>query len=158
MASKTLPPDRKGETLRIGRRNAALLRGDDDVREWDDEELLRGQSRDRNGHFRGRKPRIVPRHVHEELVRRRLAEAQHQLAYNLPRAIEIYVELMDGEDVDDAVRLRAADKVIERVMGKVPEKIAMTVQQAPWEALMDELEDTSANIIEAEAIDATPEG
>ena len=40
--------------IAIGQTNLAILRGEEDVSLWSDEELRRGQRRDKNGHWVGR--------------------------------------------------------------------------------------------------------
>lgn len=146
----------KGYTPRkitLGRTNTGILNGELDLTEWDEEELLRGQRRDHRGKWAGAKPKVVPLAVHQELTRRRMSQAARELEENLVKAAETLVALMEGSDVDDSVRLRAATLVIERVMGKVPDKVELKLSRAPWETTMEELMIDRSGIIDVEEVD-----
>ena len=105
----------------VGQTNLAILRGDEDVSQWTDEELQRGQRRDRNGKWCGRPPKIVPKAVHDELVRRTYSAAQRDITVSLEKAVKKMVSLIDDPDAEPAIQFNAAKFVIERVMGKTPE-------------------------------------
>jgi hypothetical protein len=65
--------------LAVSRHTAAILDGEEDLSAWDDEELLRGQRRAKNGRFVGRPPLVVPQAVHAERVRRTMSKATELL-------------------------------------------------------------------------------
>ncbi len=115
----------------LGKSNTALIRGDDDVRQWDDEELLRGSRRSSKGDFRGRPPAVVPKAVHDEMVRRKMQEAHDLLRDNLVAAVQVFAEIATDKEVDPAVRLKAAEKIVERVLGKVPDSLLLTEDREP---------------------------
>jgi hypothetical protein len=56
--------------MTVSRHTADILEGIEDLTAWDNEELLRGQRRDRRGNFTGVPPKVVPQAVHAERVRR----------------------------------------------------------------------------------------
>lgn len=117
--------------LRVSKQTAELISGEDSLDKWDDEELLRGYKRDKGGKFRGRPPKIVPRDVHNELLKRRLAFAQHHLAHNLEVAVKTLTTIIQDPDAEDTDKLRAINMVVERVMGKEPIKVEHS-QDSPW--------------------------
>lgn len=117
--------------LKISQNTADILAGEEDLSLWDDEELRKGYRRDRNGTWRGRPPSIIPAAVHTELVRRTFSKANLEMLDNLGKAVETLVELLD--DADSTVRLKASAIIIERIMGKTPVKLDVSVIKAKWE-------------------------
>lgn len=118
-------------SVRVGKSSTKILTGAEDLSEWDDEELIRGMRRDRNGGWRGKKPLVVPKAIHDELVKRTLSRAQHELAGSLEKAVEVLVALVVNENVEPRDRLRAISMVMDRVMGKEPIKMESS-GDAPW--------------------------
>lgn len=117
---------------RVGKTNAAILAGETEVlSEWSEEELLRGRRRDVHGRWSGRPPKLVPRAVHDELVRRKMSEAHDLLRDNVVAATEVLVSLATDQDADAAVRLKAATTILDRVLGKAPERVELAVEP-PW--------------------------
>src|SRR5678816_4765825 len=59
--------------VRVGTAGTAVLAGEDDLSEWTDEELKRGrravQVGANKGKFLGKEPIVVPKKLHDELVR-----------------------------------------------------------------------------------------
>lgn len=119
--------------VHLGKTNTAILMGRIDLADWDEEELKRGQRRDRNGNFVGRPPEVVPKRIHDELVRRTLSKAQAKLVDNLDEGIDILINLAKGADVDDKVRLQAVKEIMDRVMGKAADRIEVSLKDAPYE-------------------------
>ena len=112
-----------------------MLDGTRDVSEWDDEELYEGKIRNVKGHFSGPKPRLVPHSVHAELVKRNLGWVKHEFAHSLPKAMAVLNRIMDSPSAENADKLKAAEIVINRVMGKASEKldINLGMVEAPWQ-------------------------
>lgn len=124
----------KSHTIRVGQRTAAVLAGDDDLATWDDEELIRGQRRNKNGRWGGRPPKVVPAAVHHEITRRKMSEAYRLLQTNLVAATEVLVSLATDPEVESSVRLKASITIMERVLGKTPERVELSaVERKPWE-------------------------
>lgn len=115
---------------------ADVLLGQDDPRTWDDEEILHGRRRDRNGGFRGLDPTVIPRAVHDEMIRRSMRNADRSLRKMQTAALEQLAAIVDGEDVDDKDRINAIKIILERTAGKVPDKIEVSAQTEPWEKLI----------------------
>ena len=76
--------------MTVSAKTAAILNGDEDLSAWDDEELLRGQRKDRGGYFRGRPPKVVPQEVHAERVRRTMSKAFDLLKESSYDAVHLF--------------------------------------------------------------------
>lgn len=117
------------EYLRVAGRYAQLLRGELKVEDLDDEELARGRLRDKNGGWSGRPPRAVPQEMVQAMRREWLGRAEEKLRAALhEHGIGTLVELASNTQVDSAVRLRAAQLILERTMGKVPDKVTVAAE------------------------------
>lgn len=109
--------------VHLGQTNLALLRGQEDLSTWDDEELRRGKKRDKHGAFRGRDPVVVPKALHDELYRRVIRDAEGLLRKSLPEAVANIAKLANDPEVDAGVRLKANTWIAERLLGKTPERV-----------------------------------
>lgn len=129
------PDPNREEKFYLQGRYAALLRGELSVEDLDDEEVSRGQLRASDGTFRGRPPRVVPQDLVAAMRKEWLARAEAKLREALhDHGIGVFVELASNEMVDPAVRLRAADMIVQRTMGKVPDRIQIAAED-PVESL-----------------------
>lgn len=121
--------------IRVRGRYAQLLAGTLSVEDLDDEELARGQLRSADGTWRGRPPKAIPQEMVQRMRREWLGRAEAKLrAALLESGLGTLVELADNELIDPGVRLRAAQTIIERTMGKVPDKVVLAAED-PVEAL-----------------------
>lgn len=120
--------------VRLGKVNTDILTGYEDITQWDDEELARGQKRDKNGRFQGRQPVVVPTVVHNEMVRRSMKAAERLLQTALVPACEALSAIITNPDTEDKDKLRAVDMILNRVLGKSPEKVEITGEMKPWES------------------------
>lgn len=117
--------------VRIGASNTRVLTGQDDLSDWSDEELRYGRRASKDGTFDGRPPKIVPKALHDELIRRTLSQANDLMRTNLPKAVEMLVHLATSGAVEPKDRLRAINMIMERVMGKPADKVEIS-GDAPW--------------------------
>ena len=143
--------------ITLGKTNLATLSGDEDITAWSEEELIRGQRRDRNGRWSGRPPKVVPKAVHDELVRRKLSEAHDLLRDNLVGATKVLVEIAADETTEATVRLKAVGMIMDRVLGRPAERIDLTAHSdPPWMEAIGHalLVATEADVIDAEVVDA----
>lgn len=121
--------------VRMTGRYALLFNGIISVEDLDDEELARGQLKATDGSFRGRPPRAVPAELLQAMRREWLTRAEDKLrAALMDHGLGTLVELAKDKTVDASVRLRASQTIIERTMGKVPDKIELRSED-PVEAL-----------------------
>jgi hypothetical protein len=112
--------------VRLRGRYAELLADPSKVLDLDDEELARGQLKAVDGSFRGRPPLVVPTELVQAMRREWLGRAEAKLREALMDAgIKPLVEIAQDKTVDAGVRVRAAEKIIERNMGKVPDKVEL---------------------------------
>lgn len=125
-------------TIKVTGRTADVLDRPDSILEWDEEELRRGYRRDKNGNFTGRPPSIVPAECHQELMRRQLRWAQDELRNNLKAAMEALAGIVKSPNADDHAKMKAISLILDRTLGKVPDRVEMAVETPPWmEALKD---------------------
>lgn len=127
-------PRQRGYT-NVPARIQALLDGDLDVRDLDDEELARGYPRAADGTFR-RAPKLVPRSLHDRMIRELFSRADEMLRGNLMKSVEVMTSIAANPEVDPAQRLKAAQWVYERVRGKVPD-LVVTADVKKWEEVLD---------------------
>jgi hypothetical protein len=154
-------------SVSLGYRNSAILDGQEDLSAWDDEELTRGQRRDKNGQFRGRPPKLVPKAIHDEMAKRAMSNAVALLGQNTFAAAAELIKIAEDQTVDPAVRIRAIAMILDRTLGKPTDRVSITTEQEPpWLAAVresiieivstDELEDIPAIDVESwEADDET---
>lgn len=109
--------------VRVGHGTTKVLIGMDDLSEWDEEELRRGRRRDHLGNFSGRDPVVVPKAVHNELVKRSLADAHRLLQENLVPAVTALGLIATDASVDAKDKLTAIKLIMDRVMGTSPQKV-----------------------------------
>lgn len=115
----------------LGKTNTNILVGKNDVSDWTEEELVAGRRQSKNGTFSGRPPVVVPKAVHDELVKRTLNNAQEHMRNNLEGIVEVLVDIATGPGIEPKDRLKAIGMVMDRVMGKVPDTINLK-PDAPW--------------------------
>jgi hypothetical protein len=119
--------------VRCGEGTTRVLVGIDDLSTWDEEELRRGRRRDKYGTFMGRDPVVVPKAVHDEMVKRTIEDAHKLLTENLQKAVEVLTEIVSDPDVDAKERLKGVSMVMDRVMGREPIVVAPAEGPAKWE-------------------------
>jgi len=152
-------PPRKQSRVKVmvTGRMAQLLRGEITVDDLDDEELRRGELRNAAGGFSGTKTQLVPREMHDAMVRRLLQRGQEKLRHDYFAAIDTMTSIALDDTVDPAVRLRAADMVITRVAGKPVEKVELAVEVKPYEGVVKKIfkarPSIEASVVEAELVD-----
>lgn len=122
----------KRPRMRISETTASVLETGD-LSDWDDEELRRGQKRDKRGKWSGRPPRLIPKALHDELVRRTLDAAAEEMRSNLVSAVEALTKIAKDTEVEPKDRLKAITTIMDRVMGKAPDKIEVSATIKPWE-------------------------
>ena len=127
-----------------------LLDGTLDVSTLDDEELARGYPRAADGSFRN-PPVVIPRSIHNRMMRELFSRSERHLKTNLLAAVETMTSIANDESIDPAQRLKAAQWVVERVMGKTPD-ITLTVDEKKFETMFDRLERGAVTVVEGEVV------
>lgn len=121
--------------IELGVGQTAILLGQEDLSTWDIEELRQGRKRSKQGKFEGRPPKVLAREVYLELVRRVLEEAEQAILDLVLPAIEQLGKIIEGESLDkeDAIRLKAIQEVLNRVLGRPEQKVALTADTKPYQ-------------------------
>lgn len=116
-------------------RMAALLEGEIEPEDLDDEELARGMCRDVNGNFPRKPPVTVPRVMYDRMTQVLFKRAEEALRENLVNAAESMGKIIGDPEVDAGTRLKAAQWLYERLMGKAPTEVRVT-QERPFEHIL----------------------
>ncbi len=109
-----------------------LLHGFIKVEDLDDEELARGQCRQPDGTFSNQPPKNIPKFLHDEMTKRLFERANEQMRGHLMGAVAALGTIASGDAYEPQDRIKAAQLIIERVLGKNPDVIVHK-QDAPWE-------------------------
>lgn len=107
------------------------------------EELVEGRLRDERGGFTGRPPSWVPREFHRACIRELMRRGQNLYRQNYLQAIQAMTDIATGSAkvgtlATPSERIKAAQFVIERLEGKVPDKIEVSVE-APWQLAIEDI-------------------
>lgn len=123
--------------VQVSKLTARIMNGQEDLSTWSEEELERGSRRGSDGKFR-RPPTVVAKAVHDELVRRRMSAAYDLLRTNTYDAVEVLISIAKDTDADAAIRVKAAELILDRTLGKAPQTISLDVRSDgdPWQQLV----------------------
>ena len=127
-----------GRSVLVGKvsdRYEALLTGELSLDDLDDEEILRGQLRAKDGSFKGRPPKLIPREMGMELARRQKVLIEQELAGLVLTALKTLDDIMKKKHPQpgDAARVNAAKEILARNLGKVPETVNLKAEISTWE-------------------------
>lgn len=100
--------------------------------ELDEEELARGQLKDKNGNFTGRPPVLVPREFHLACQRELKRRFQELFDKDVISVAKMYLAMAQNESVPVQTRAKMLQYAMERVFGGIPKDITIK-QEAPWE-------------------------
>jgi hypothetical protein len=142
--------------IKVSPITAAIVNGQEDLSTWTDEELERGQKGDKNGRWPTKKPTIVARAVHDALTRHKMSKAHDLLRENTYKAVQVLVEVATDRAVDRAVRLKAAELILDRTMGKPMEKMRLDIaSDSPFMQMIATaiVPRAQADVIEGEVIE-----
>lgn len=140
-------------TVQVTGRMKQLISGEITVDDLDDEELMSGQFRDKSGNLNGRS-KVVPKAMHQEMQRRLLQRGHEKIRSDFFDAIDVVGSIMRDDQNDPAVRLRAANTIIERTAGKTPEKVEMSVEVKKYEEVaVSIMREIPPEVEEAEIVD-----
>lgn len=143
-----------GKRMSKDSRYAMLIDGRLKIEDLTDEELIRGQLMNKNGRFAGQAPKWVPAQFVQALQRQRIQRAADKWNSNLLLAQDQLIALGMDQRVEAGVRMRALTYVIERSIGKVPDKVEMTGAIKPYEELLNGTVEVvrDVDIVDAEVV------
>lgn len=132
-------PRRRKRPSVASNRMQEFLDGVITVEDLDDEELRRGQLRASDGTFKGRPPLLVPREFYEAITREMIDRGNATMRSHMEASIGVIAELMTNKRTPARERLAAAQYMLERTAGKIPEKQIVQAQVSKWEQVLDEV-------------------
>jgi len=105
------------------------------------EELVKGKFRDKSGGFRGANPSWVPREFHRACLQELMRRGRDMWQKNYLVAIEAMTDIAAGRGPAGLIatpgeRLKAAQFVVERMEGKIPERLVVTEEER-WRTVLD---------------------
>lgn len=128
------------------------------VEDLDDEELRLGKCRNTDGSITGAHGRteMVRRDLYDEMIAEHEKRTDEKLRQQLDIAIDTMVDIMTDDTVEPRDRFEASKYLFERVKGKTPEKVSVTVKQEPWQELLGGVAKITRqqSLAQREAIDA----
>lgn len=127
------------KVVSISPRMQAFVDGTISLDELDDEEIMRGQLRDKNGGFSGRPSDYIPRKFHTQLVRETIKRMEGKFRESQDVAYQALIEIASNPRAHADARYKASVYLIERIHGKVPDRVIAQVAVAPWEDNIEEL-------------------
>jgi hypothetical protein len=154
-----------GAVVQISPSAASVLYDGESLDDWDDEELVRGKRRGKDGKFRGRPPAVLPIQFVQELNRRRFTRAHAILADSLEDAARMLRAIIADPDAPYADRLKAIEILFDRILGRPTERLQLGIDDEPrWKravatAIVGTLEDAQAlgSGSDTDVIDLEPE-
>jgi hypothetical protein len=135
-------PDRV--KLRLSPLMSAVIRGEEDLSTWTEEEILRGQKAGANGKFNNAHlPSVVPTELLNEYRLRIMGNARAIMQRSFLPAVALMGELVADEDADPKLRFEAARYVIDRIAGRPPQHVTVDTG--------DEIDEYKAHLVQAAA-------
>lgn len=116
MAKKRMKDGRA--LVAVSSKTADILDGIEDLSAWSDEELLRGQRKDKNGRFTGVPPKVVPQAIHKERVKRTMSKAHDLLRESTIDAVKMLRTIVNDTDAPETARIQAAQLIMDRTLPK----------------------------------------
>jgi hypothetical protein len=97
------------------------------------------QLRDKNGQWGGRKPRVVPRELAQAHARELLNRNDKLMREVILKATAVFTDIIDDDQASDADRMKAAQYLHDRILGKTPDRVELRAELKPWENVVDEI-------------------
>lgn len=115
-----------GANVNISKTSADIVFENASLDDWDDEELLRGQRRNaKTGKLPTKAPQVVPARLVQELTKRRFSRAHALMTISLTDAVEMLGSLVKDKGVEPRDRIRAAEIIMDRLLGKPRESVSI---------------------------------
>lgn len=114
------------------------LTWEDFVETLDAEELASGRLKDKHGGFTGRPPSFIPRQFLMACQRELYTRFSTRVQANLEKATDELIRLAFSTEMEAKDRVKALQYLIERVVGKVPDKLEISAAD-PWEQIVSDI-------------------
>lgn len=159
-ADRGEPDKRQNEYVkqRLGKRWSQIHRevAEEHLYSWDDfvegldaGELARGQLRDKHQKFSGRPPEFIPRAFYLACQREMIKRFNFKMQSNLEVAADELVRLGTSDIMEPKDRIKVLQYLIERVVGKIPDKVVVAAAD-PWETIIGDILSESPDDIRAQ--------
>lgn len=134
--AKEVGPKPKGERSR----RQQLIAGEITVADLDDEELFRMQTRDRLGDFSGTGKAGLPNTIIRAMKAESVKRGQAIIDANISKAVNYLATVLDSPVARPADKLKAADMLMSRGMGSVPQHVIQH-EGTKWDEMLDDADD-----------------
>lgn len=121
---------------RLPDRYQMLLSGDLHIEDLDDEELARGQLRNKNGEFTGRPPLAIPNTMYKRVVEVMTQRVEAAQLGHLGDMYDVLFSIATNPGARPDARNTAAIYIIERLTGKIPDKAVIQQQISIWDQMI----------------------
>jgi hypothetical protein len=101
----------------------------------DEEELARGQLKDRNGGFSGRPPKMVPREFHLACQREMKKRFDQLFQQDVIKVAKSYLAMAQSATLKEETKAKMLQYAMERVFGGIPKDVRLS-QEQPWEQMV----------------------
>lgn len=121
-------------------RHEKLARGLIGVEELDDEELTQGVTRHpMTGQVRRTRAAVdqIPKELYPKMVAELYRRHDERLRGMLDECLSTMYEIATGSAYEAADRIKAATWIFERLRGKAPETLNISVAEAPWQRIFE---------------------
>jgi hypothetical protein len=122
--------------VRISERMKDLVDHPEKFAELSDDEVYRGRLKAEDGTFKGRPPAYTPTKFNQLMRQELIRRWEMEVAKTLKPSLEVLHDIANGKitgRVPADARMKSAIYLIERTVGKVPEKTEMQVELKPWQ-------------------------
>jgi hypothetical protein len=113
--------------VNVGKNTLARIENPD-YGEWTMEELVRGQRRSRTGRWQGRRPKVIPMALLEEINRRIAPEVHRNLLQGAIAGSEYLRKVAEGSIEPDANRTHVVEVCLNRTMGTTPHLVQVLTE------------------------------
>lgn len=100
-----------------------------------EEELARGQLKDKDGGFVGRPPTLVPREFHLACQREQKRRFEEIFGSEVLGLAKEYIKLAKDQKIPAKDRAKLLQYAMERIFGGIPKDVRVS-QEAPWEQMV----------------------
>lgn len=128
---------------------AMLIAGTLTVKDLDDKEVEKMKVRNADGTMGGKR-RAIPSHLIQQFTQEQLVRANAKMRRALPETINVLVEILNDGSAKHSDRLRAAQMLQDRILGKAPETVRIQ-EVNEWDSMFTDAVDIDRNGLDAEA-------